>query len=428
MKMNINEILHGNCRNVLPRFSDGFVDLIYLDPPFFTQKNHTLLSRDRTKKYEFEDTFPSLDVYLSFLEEVLYHCHRILKDTGSLFLHCDRTASHHLRTVLERVFGEENFQSEIVWSYKRWSNSKKGLLNSHQIIYFFSKTRQFKFNTLYGEYSPTTNLDQILQERKRDAHGVAVYKRDENGRVVNGKPKKGVPLSDVWDIPYLNPKAKERCGYPTQKPVLLLNRILQIASDEGDLILDPFCGSGTTCVSAKLLNRRFIGIDSSVEAVKLAQKRLVEMIVSRSPLLENGLGEYLEKNEKELAILSELNAFPVQRNSGIDGFLKEHFKGCPVPVKIQGEHETLQEAVEKLKLATEKGDYAMRIVVQTNETLTAKLFPFETNVEVIQSLALQCKKRLETRTAVCPSKSVDLEGFTEQQIYTQIESLTDPVA
>jgi site-specific DNA-methyltransferase (adenine-specific) len=229
MTTNIDEILHGDCRNVVSRFSDGCVDLIYLDPPFFTQKHHALFSRDRTKKYEFEDIFPSLDVYLSFLEDVLRHCRRVLKDTGSLFLHCDRTASHHLRIVLERVFGEVNFQSEIIWTYKRWSNSKKGLLNSHQVIYFFSKTRQFKFNTLYGEYSPTTNLDQILQERQRDINGVAIYKRDENGHVINGQPKKGVPLSDVWDIPYLNPKAKERCGYPTQKPVLLLNRIVQIA-------------------------------------------------------------------------------------------------------------------------------------------------------------------------------------------------------
>jgi len=90
------------------------VDLIYLDPPFFTQKSHALLSRDRTKKYEFHDIFPSLETYLSFVKNVLHHCRRILKDTGSLFLHCDRTASPHLRNVLETVFGEENFQSEII--------------------------------------------------------------------------------------------------------------------------------------------------------------------------------------------------------------------------------------------------------------------------------------------------------------------------
>ena len=404
MKTDINNVLHGNCLDLLPRLDDHSVDLVYLDPPFFTQKKHALLSKDRTEKYEFNDIFPSLEIYLSFIRDVLQHCRRVLKDTGSLFLHCDRTASHHLRAVLESVFGAEHFQSEIVWAYKRWSNSKKGLLNSHQTIFFFSKTTQFKFNILYGEYSPSTNLDQILQERQRNEQGVAIYKRDENGQPINGKPKKGVPLSDVWEIPYLNPKAKERCGYPTQKPVLLLNRILQIASDENDIVLDPFCGSGTTCVSAKLLNRQFIGIDSSTVAVQLTRKRLDEMVVSQSHLLEHGLSDYQKKNEKELAILSSLNAFPVQRNSGIDGFLKEHFEGCPVPVKIQGEHEALEDAIMKLEHATKKGNYSLKIIVQTRESSSALFFPFDANVKIIQSLELQYKKGIEKHSAAIDDK------------------------
>lgn len=118
----------------------------------------------------------------------------------------------------------------------------------------------------------------------------------------------------------MNPKAKERTGYPTQKPVLLLNQILNIATDEGDLVLDPFCGSGTTCVSAKSLNRQFIGIDISMDAVELANSRLKEMIISESNLLKKGANEYQEKTEKELDILQNINAFPVQRNIGIDGF------------------------------------------------------------------------------------------------------------
>jgi site-specific DNA-methyltransferase (adenine-specific) len=138
---------------------------------------------------------------------------------------------------MDKVFGRENFQSEIIWSYKRWSNAKKGLLNAHQVIFFYSKTKNFKFNTLYTDYSATTNLDQILQDRERDENGKSVYKKDENGNVVLGKEKKGVPLSDVWEIPYLNPKAKERTGYPTQKPVLLLNQILNIVTHEGDLVV-----------------------------------------------------------------------------------------------------------------------------------------------------------------------------------------------
>jgi site-specific DNA-methyltransferase (adenine-specific) len=387
--METDKIIHGNCVEKLVDFEADQIDLVYFDPPFFTQKKHSLSNRDNSKKYEFEDKYESLEEYLTLIEKTLIQCRRVLKNTGSVFLHCDKTASHYIRTVLDKVFGKENFQSEIVWSYKRWSNSKKGLLNSHQIIFFYSKTPDYKFNTIYTDYAATTNLDQILQDRERNVNGKAVYKRDENGKVVTGKEKKGVPLSDVWEIPYLNPKAKERTGYPTQKPVLLLNQIISIATDECDTILDPFCGSGTTCVSAKLLNRKYIGIDISNEAVVLANLRLKEMVITQSNLLNKGTEDYLEKTEKELAILANINAFPVQRNSGIDGFLKEHFAGKPVPVKIQDDYETLEDAIEKLERATIGKDYDFRIVIQTKETRISRLFEFQTDVKIVKSLELQ---------------------------------------
>jgi site-specific DNA-methyltransferase (adenine-specific) len=391
LKMETNKILHGNCIDRLKEIESSQVDLIYFDPPFFTQKKHSLSNRDNSKTYEFDDKYESLDDYLVLIEQTLHESKRILKSTGSVFLHCDKTASHNIRIILDKVFGRDNFQSEIVWSYKRWSNSKKGLLNSHQIIFFYSKTENFKFNTIYTSYSATTNLDQILQDRERDINGKSTYKRDENGNIVIGKEKKGVPLSDVWEIPYLNPKAKERTGYPTQKPVLLLNQIINIVTDEGDLVLDPFCGSGTTCVSAKLLKRKFIGIDVSEDAVNLANIRLDEMVITESSLLNKGLNDYLEKSEKELAILSNINAFPVQRNSGIDGFLKDHFEGVPVPVKIQNEYETLEDAIEKLEKASIGKNYSLKIVIQTRETESSRLFDFQTDVEIIKSLELQAK-------------------------------------
>lgn len=390
--METNKIIHGNCVEKLKEIESSQIDLIYFDPPFYTQKKHSLSTRDNSRTYEFDDIYESLDEYLKLIEGVLIECKRVLKNTGSVFLHCDKTASHYIRAVLDKVFGRDNFQSEIVWSYKRWSNAKKGLLNSHQIIFFYSKTQKFKFNTLYTDYSATTNLDQILQDRERNENGKSIYKRDENGNVIIGKEKKGVPLSDVWEIPYLNPKAKERTGYPTQKPVLLLNQILNIVTDEGDLVLDPFCGSGTTCVSAKLLKRNYIGIDMSIDAVELANTRLEEMIISESNLLNKGTNEYLEKTEKEIAILQNINAFPVQRNSGIDGFLKEHFDGMPVPIKIQGEYETVEDAIEKLERASIGKNYSMKIVIQTKESETSRLFQFHTDVEIIKSLELQAKE------------------------------------
>lgn len=388
----INKILLGDCLEQLQNLEANQIDLVYFDPPFFTQKKHTLSSRDNSKIYEFNDKFESVEEYLTLIEKTLIHCKRVLKSTGSVFLHCDKTASHNIRTVLDNVFGKGNFQSEIVWSYKRWSNSKKGLLNSHQTIFFYSKSEDFKFNTLYTDYSASTNLDQILQDRERDENGKSIYKRDENGNTIIGKEKKGVPLSDVWEIPYLNPKAKERTGYPTQKPVLLLNQIINIATEEGDIVLDPFCGSGTTCVSAKSLKRNYIGIDISLDAVNLANSRLEEMVITESNLLNKGTSEYFEKTEKEIAMLLNINAFPVQRNSGIDGFLKEHFEGKPVPVKIQGEYETVEDAIEKLERASMGKGYSMKMLIQTKESGMSRLFDFQTDVEIIKSLELQAKE------------------------------------
>jgi site-specific DNA-methyltransferase (adenine-specific) len=389
--METNKIYHGNCVEKLKEIEANKVDLIYFDPPFFTQRKHSLTNKDNSKTYEFDDKYNSIEEYLELVENVLVQSKRVLKNTGSVFLHCDKTASHNIRAVMDKVFGRENFQSEIIWSYKRWSNAKKGLLNAHQVIFFYSKTQDFKFNTLYTDYSATTNLDQILQDRERNENGKSVYKKDENGNVILGKEKKGVPLSDVWEIPYLNPKAKERTGYPTQKPVLLLNQILNIVTDEGDLVVDPFCGSGTTCVSAKSLKRQFIGIDISKDAVELANSRLEEMVISESNLLNKGTNEYQEKTEKELAILQNVNAFPVQRNSGIDGFLKDHFEGMPVPVKIQGEYETVEDAIEKLEKASYGKDYKMKILIQTRETGISRLFGFESDVTILKSLELQTK-------------------------------------
>lgn len=389
--METNKIYHGNCVEKLKEIEANKVDLIYFDPPFFTQRKHSLTNKDNSKTYEFDDKYNSIEEYLELVENVLQESKRVLKNTGSVFLHCDKTASHYIRVVMDKVFGRENFQSEIIWSYKRWSNAKKGLLNAHQVIFFYSRTQDFKFNTIYTDYSATTNLDQILQDRERNENGKSVYKKDENGNVILGKEKKGVPLSDVWEIPYLNPKAKERTGYPTQKPVLLLNQILNIVTDEGDLVVDPFCGSGTTCVSAKSLKRQFIGIDISQDAVELANSRLEEMVISESNLLNKGTNEYQEKTEKELAILQNINAFPVQRNSGIDGFLKDHFEGLPVPVKIQGEYETIEDAIEKLEKASYGKDYKMKILIQTRETGISRLFGFESDVTIVKSLELQTK-------------------------------------
>ena len=387
----------GNNLEILTKLENESVQLVYLDPPFFTQKIHSLITRDNSAEYSFSDNWNSRKDYLDFIRQVLSECRKKLKPNGSIFLHCDKSASHYLRILLDEIFGEKSFQSEIIWSYKRWSNARKGLLNSHQTIYFYSKTEDFKFNFIYTDYSPTTNIDQILQARERNEKGKSAYQRDENGNIVLGNEKKGVPLSDVWNIPFLNPKAKERVGYPTQKPILLMERIIKISTDENDVVLDPFCGSGTTLVAAKLLNREFIGIDISEDAVDLAKKRLSAPVKSISNLLKKGEESYLEKTDYERSILKILDALPVERNSGIDGFLREYIEGRPVSVKIQKEFEDLETAKQKLIDASLSKNCSYMILVRTNSINNSL---FETNDKrllEIDSLDFVLKKQLNQK-------------------------------
>ncbi len=362
----MNEVILGDCIEKLRDIEEKSIDLIYLDPPFFTQKEHKLSDKENNS-YSFDDKWESIHDYKTYISDRLIECRRVLKDTGSIFLHCDKSASHYLRVALDEVFGSDNFQSEIIWSYKRWSNSKKGLLNSHQNIYFYSKTDEFKFNTFYNEYSATTNVDQILQKRKKDKNGKSTYMLDENRDVVVDDNKKGVPLGDVWNIPYLNPRAKERCGYPTQKPILLLDQIIKISTDENDVVLDPFCGSGTTLVSAKLLNRNFIGIDKSESAVNLANKRLENSIKTESKLLKKGEKSYKNKTDDELNILKLFNAIPVQRNKYIDGIVTLKEGRGLVAVKIQKDDESIEDLIKGLKKAGEKKKCKNMILVRTKK-------------------------------------------------------------
>ena len=359
-------LYNDDCINILRKMDKCCIDMIYLDPPFFTQKKQKL-SNSNGKRYEFSDSWESRHTYLEYMRIRLLEMKRVLKETGNLFLHCDTYASHYLKVLLDEIFHEKNFRSEIIWIYKRWSNSQKGLIPNHQTILFYSKSDKFNFNTLYCNYSATTNIDQILQERERNELGKVVYKRDKNGDIINSKEKKGVPMSDVWDIPFLNPKAKERTGYPTQKPIELLERIIKIGSNENDLILDPFCGSGTTLVSAKLLNRNYIGIDINSKAIALTKQRLDTPTKTNSILLKKGIDAYQTKTEKELSILKQFDCDIVQRNNGIDAFLKKHYLDAPVAIKIQKDSESLQEAIVLLNEACRKKKCSFTILI-TDET------------------------------------------------------------
>ena len=361
------DLYQEDCLNILSSLSEEKADLVYLDPPFFTQREHKMFGRDRNKQFSFDDRWQSISQYASFLHDRIAEIYRVLKATGSIFFHCDKTASHVARLILDDIFGAENFQSEIIWSYKRWSNAARGLLPAHQTILFYSKSSDFKFNTILTGYSPTTNVDQILQRRSRDKTNKSVYARDDNGEIIFSGSKPGVPLSDVWNIPFLNPKAKERTGYPTQKPIILLERIIQLVTNEGDLVIDPFCGSGTTLVAAKLLGRSAIGIDISKEAVELTRRRLAEPIKTESNLLKGGIESYKRADYQALSLLGSTPYTPVQRNAGIDAFLKETFMGVPIPIRIQKQGETISEAAYALQKAAISKNAKRMILIATED-------------------------------------------------------------
>lgn len=369
-----DKVLNGDCLDVLDRVPDNFVDLVYVDPPFFTQKRHALTTRDRQTEYSFSDVWDSRSEYLVFLRERLIKCIAKLRPSGSLFFHCDTSASHYIRCLLDDLLGEEMFRSEIIWSYRRWANSQRSPLPSHQSIFFYSKTRDYQYNQLFEAYSNSTNIDQILQRRRRDTHNKAIYERDECGEAVLDGEKKGVPLGDVWDIPLLNPKAKERVGYPTQKPVLLLERIIELVTSPNECVLDPFCGSGTTLVASKLLGRHFIGIDTQPEAVALASRRLDELVRTSSELLRKGRDSYAQADEEALKYLHEVHTIPVQRNRGIDAIVPTASGQRPVLVRVQKPHEPLLVAAQQLVAAGASKQPAVLVLIVTDDHAPAGLF------------------------------------------------------
>jgi site-specific DNA-methyltransferase (adenine-specific) len=302
--------------------------------------------------------------------------------------------------VLDKVFGLSNFQSEIIWHYRRWSNSKKGLLRTHQTILFYTKTNNFKFRSVFLPYSDTTNIDQILQCRARDDQGKTVYAYDDQGKIIMSTAKCGVPLGDVWEIPFLNPKAAERIGYPTQKPILLLERIIQLVTDPGDWVLDPFCGSGTTLVAAKLLRRNSIGMDISMDAINLAHQRLNCPIRTDSQILKKDKNLYYQSKKRIVTHLGDLDFALVPKNKGVDAILKKTIDGRFVFIRLQRDTETVMDAVRALKKAASAKGNPWLVVIQTSRKRKTLFDKGDTaDVFVVPSVYLMLLKLLRAEGA-----------------------------
>ncbi len=227
------------------------------------QDNHRALYHaiDAAKQCQGQDT----SAFLCFLSVRLIEMHRILKPTGSLYLHCDTTASHYIKMCLDAIFGKKNFRNEIVWHYRRWTAASKRFQKMHDIILYYTKTDSYTFTKPLQEYSDERYIENTVRGM---VDGRLVRLRADDGNYIKReKQKGGVLMHDVWsDINFIAPTATERKGSPDQKPLALYERIIKASSNEGDLVLDPFCGCATTIIAANNLKRRWLGIDRRVDA------------------------------------------------------------------------------------------------------------------------------------------------------------------
>jgi len=266
------------------------VDLIYLDPPFNKKKQFHAPTGSAARGASFKDWWVMDDVKFEYMEQLerkhpdlvfliqfaglaghrsntpyllymaprLIEMRRILKNTGSLYLHCDQTVGHYLKLLLDGIFGHEHFQNEVIWGYKTGGASKKRFARKHDTLFFYSKSAEFQFNSLRVQ----SDFEKPFFTTEKDE---------------TGQQDTETNLRDVWDtddIKAVINTSGERIGYPTQKPLSLLERIIRASSNPGDMVLDPFCGCATTLVAAEKLGRQWIGIDVSDRAIQLVSRRL----------------------------------------------------------------------------------------------------------------------------------------------------------
>ncbi len=252
----------------------GKIDLIYIDPPFFSGTNYKIKIEENGNKYDsiayFDHWDKDIDSYLQMLRDRIVLFRKLLSINGLLFIHLDWHASHYIRVLLDEIFGANRFVNSIVWYYyNKYSAGKKNLPRAHDDILVYSKSANYTFNELrILRKKPIKQLKRVMVD------GVLKNVKDENGHTIY-RIVKDKKMDDVWKIPCMQPASKEWTGFPTQKHHDLLERIVKIGSNEGDLVADFFCGSGTTLLVADKLNRRWIGSDISEYSIYLTRKRLL---------------------------------------------------------------------------------------------------------------------------------------------------------
>ncbi len=382
-----NHLYCGDCLSVLDVIPDSSVDLIYIDPPFYCQRSYETIWGEEAERFAFEDRWAGgINHYVNYLMARVKKMHAKLKETGSFYVHLDWHISHYMKVELDKLFGYGNFRAEIVWRRTSAHVDTIGCGHVTDSILSYTKSGSFTWNPQFRPYSeehlsksyryqdPTTGRRFMLADltgagTRRGETGLAWRKinptrwgrhwirppreldvLDRKGLVYwperGGMPRlkkflspKGQPVDNIWtDISPVTSQSSERLGYPTQKPLALLERIVNASSNPGDLVLDAYCGCGTTLAAAQKLGRRWIGIDISQSAIRVVEQRLKKLGATNFEV------HGLVKNLKELRALDPfefqnwaINAVYGQHSPkkiadmGIDGFtFMEHH---PIQVK-----------------------------------------------------------------------------------------------
>jgi DNA modification methylase len=306
---------------------EPFVDLCYIDPPFFSSRDYEVIWDETAEKRMFADRWKGgLQVYLDWMEPRIRQIHRLLKPEGSFYLHCDWHAGHYLKILLDSIFGYRHFQNELVWHYQTGGASRKRFSRKHDTLFWYTKSAA----------KWTFNSEPIMIPRTEKA---MLRAQNPNGARIAADNTMKNP-DDVLAIPQMNPMAKERLGYPTQKPLALLTCVVQASSNKGDMVFDPFCGCGTTLDAAQRLDRNWCGCDVSQTALRIVKARLenagargisvIGMAASRQELEEMNPFEF---QNWAISTLYGIHAPRKSGDHGIDGFTG--FLQTPVQVKQQ---------------------------------------------------------------------------------------------
>lgn len=330
-----NRLFWGDNLHVMRQLPSESIDLIYIDPPFFSGRQYNVIFGDQNELRSFSDIWEGgMPGYLIWLNARLYEMKRLLKKTGSIYVHCDWHASHYIKVEMDKIFGVDSFKNEIIWCYSIGGKSKQTFGRKHDVVFLYTKTDSYFFDSKGAAIprKPNSHMKVGVDEEEREFQ----EKRDsKTGKVYRYYLDEGKIAEDYWtDIETLNREDAQRIGYPTQKPESLLERVVKTSSPDDGVVADFFCGGGTTAAVAQRLGRRWIACDQSRVAVAITADRLTRQVEEQTgkmfPVPDFTIEHWGVYEARRLAeappeqfrgfVLRAFGAVTEQREDGIHGY------------------------------------------------------------------------------------------------------------